>query len=135
MLYYDSESVKEYRSQFHQHFTRAFLVRIFCQSQNVTRKAAKTTYSYEKFVRLTLMKLTPGCTRKRPCMSILFQRAGFQCKSIPFGLHYCPPAALSCIKSRPTGIAVLILLINLINLCVVQMFCIIPHLCQTVCTS
>ena len=23
---------------------------------------------------------------------------------IPFGLHYCPPAALSCIKSRPTGI-------------------------------
>ncbi len=28
--------------QFHQHFTRAFFVRIFCQSQNVTRKAAKT---------------------------------------------------------------------------------------------
>jgi hypothetical protein len=23
---------------------------------------------------------------------------------IPFGLHYCPPAALSCIKSRPMGI-------------------------------
>ena len=25
-------------------------------------------------------------------------------QQIPFGLHYCPPASLSCIKSRPTGI-------------------------------
>ncbi len=47
------------RGQFRQHFTREFYVRIFCQSQNVTRIAAKTSYSYEKFVRLTLMKLTP----------------------------------------------------------------------------
>jgi len=30
------------------------------QSQNITRKAAKTKRSYEKFVRLTLMKLTAG---------------------------------------------------------------------------
>jgi hypothetical protein len=28
-------------------------------------------------------------------------------QQIPFGLHYCPPASLSCIKSRPTGIGLL----------------------------
>jgi len=48
------------RSQFHQHLKHVFFVQIFCQSQNVTRKAAKTSYSYEKFVRLMLMKLTPS---------------------------------------------------------------------------
>ncbi len=32
------EKDRETRSQFHQHFLRAFFVQIFCQSQNVTRK-------------------------------------------------------------------------------------------------
>ncbi len=45
--------------RFHQHFLRAFFVRIFRQSQNVTRKSCqndvRTKNSYVK----TLMKLTP----------------------------------------------------------------------------
>ncbi len=50
--------------QFHQHYTRAFFVRIFRQSQNVTRKSCRnnvrTNFSYVK----TLMKLTPTCMSK-----------------------------------------------------------------------
>ncbi len=46
--------------QFHQHFSHAFFVRIFCRSQNVTRKSCqnnvRTKNSYVKM----LMKLTPA---------------------------------------------------------------------------
>jgi len=41
--------------RFHQHYTRAFFVRIFCQNQNVTRNVTREKLPnqclYEKFVR------------------------------------------------------------------------------------
>jgi hypothetical protein len=40
---------------------RTFFIRIFCQSQNVTRKSCQKRLSYKKSVRKTLMKLTPNC--------------------------------------------------------------------------
>ena len=42
---------KKNYGQFHQRFLHAFFVRIFCQSQNVTRKKLLKLRSYEKFVR------------------------------------------------------------------------------------
>jgi hypothetical protein len=42
----------------HQRFTCKFFVQIFCQS--VTRKRCQKGLSYKFFVRITLMKLTPG---------------------------------------------------------------------------
>ncbi len=50
--------VMPFRGQFHQHLTRAFFVRIFCQRQNVTRKSLQKGRSYEKSEQKTLMKLT-----------------------------------------------------------------------------
>jgi len=51
-------------SQFHHHYTRAFFVRIFCQSKivtrNLTREKLPNWCSYEKIVPITLMKLTPS---------------------------------------------------------------------------
>jgi hypothetical protein len=47
------------RCQFHQPFTCKIVVQIFCQSQNVTRKAAQKRLLYEKFGRIMLMKLMP----------------------------------------------------------------------------
>jgi len=50
-------------SQFHQHYTRAFFVRIFCQSKNVTRNITREKLpnrrSYKKFILIMLTKLTP----------------------------------------------------------------------------
>jgi len=56
------------RCQFHQHYTRAF-----CQSKsvtrNITREKLPNQCSYEKFLRIKLMKLTPDvywcCQKKR----------------------------------------------------------------------
>ncbi len=45
--------------RFHQHFMHAFFVRIFLQSQNVTRKSFQKRLSYKKIAQKTLMKLTP----------------------------------------------------------------------------
>jgi len=45
--------------QFHQH-TCAFFIRIFRQSKNITREKLPNQCSYEKFVRIKLMKLTPS---------------------------------------------------------------------------
>ncbi len=63
--------------QFHQRFSRAFFVRIFCQSQNVTRKSCgnniRTNNSYVK----TLMKLTPGNFLSQNCAPISLDRANF----------------------------------------------------------
>ncbi len=47
--------------QFHQHFSRAFFVRIFCQSQNVTRKSCRNEVRTKNSYVKTLMKLTPVC--------------------------------------------------------------------------
>jgi len=52
-------------SQFHQHFTRKFFVRISPQSQNLTREKLLKQHSYKKFVRKMLMKLMAGVTNKR----------------------------------------------------------------------
>jgi len=41
-------------------YTRVFCTKFWHQSRNITRKADKKDVSYEKFVRLTLMKLTSG---------------------------------------------------------------------------
>ncbi len=41
-------------------FARFLRTKFWRQSQNVTRKAAKTQLSYEKRARKTLMKLTEG---------------------------------------------------------------------------
>jgi len=52
------------RCQFHQHYSRAFFIRIFQYSKNVTRNITREKLlnqrSYEKFVRIKLMKLTLG---------------------------------------------------------------------------
>ncbi len=48
------------RCQFHQHFTRAFFVRIFCQSQNVTRKSCRNAICTKNSYVKMLMKLTIG---------------------------------------------------------------------------
>ncbi len=45
--------------QFHQHFTRAFFIQIFCQSQNVTRKSCQNNVCTKNSYKKTLMKLTP----------------------------------------------------------------------------
>ncbi len=47
-----------YRCQFHQHFTRAFFIRIFCLSQNVTRKSCQNNVRTKNSYVKTLMKLT-----------------------------------------------------------------------------
>jgi len=41
-------------------YARVFCTKFWRQSRNITRKAAKKDVLYEKFVRLTLMKLTLG---------------------------------------------------------------------------
>jgi len=48
----------ESRCQFHQHFTRAFFVQIFCQSQNVTRKSCQNDVRTKNLYVKMLMKLT-----------------------------------------------------------------------------
>ncbi len=45
--------------QFHQRFTRTFFVRIFCQSQNVTKKSCRNDVHTKNSYVKTLMKLTP----------------------------------------------------------------------------
>jgi len=47
------------RSQFHQHFTCAFFVQKFVQSQTLSREKLLNLLSYEKCVHKPLMKLTP----------------------------------------------------------------------------
>jgi hypothetical protein len=47
--------------QFHQHYTRAFFVRIFRQSQNVTRKSCRNDIRTKNSYVKTLMKLSQAC--------------------------------------------------------------------------
>jgi hypothetical protein len=44
---------------------RVFFIRIFCQSQNITRKRCQKILLYEKSASKTLMKLTHGVTREK----------------------------------------------------------------------
>ncbi len=53
------------RCQFHQHFTYEFFVRRSFFYVHVTRKSCQNTTFVQKFVRLTLMKLTPDGFRQR----------------------------------------------------------------------
>jgi len=46
-------------SQFHQRFTRTFFVRIFCQSQNVTRKSCRNNVRTKNLYVKLLVKSTP----------------------------------------------------------------------------
>jgi len=46
------------RSQFYQHFTSAFFVRKFVQSQTLSREKLLNSLSYKKYASETLMKLT-----------------------------------------------------------------------------
>ena len=63
-------------SQFHQHFTRAFFVQKFVQSQNVTRKRR----SYKKCAQKTLMKVTPGVLESRYIKYLLWRAYCFDFK-------------------------------------------------------
>jgi len=49
--------------QFHQHFSRAFFVRIFCQSQNVTRKSCRNDIRMKNSYVKMLIELTPVLTQ------------------------------------------------------------------------
>jgi hypothetical protein len=58
VLYLSSNgSFLEYRCHFHQHLRAHFLYKFWCQSQNVTRKAAKKDIRMKKAREKTLMKL------------------------------------------------------------------------------
>jgi len=51
--------------QFHQRFTRAFFVWIFCQSQNLTRKSCRNDIRTKNLYIKTLIKLTPEQSTSR----------------------------------------------------------------------
>ncbi len=50
--------------QFHQHYTGVFFVRIFCQSQNITRKSCQKILSYEKSAQIHLDVYKWSCNWK-----------------------------------------------------------------------